>query len=30
MRDTPELNRVGDTQLAACWVTQSGTELRDG
>jgi oligopeptide transport system ATP-binding protein len=28
-RDTPELNRVGDTQLAACWVTQSGTELRD-
>jgi oligopeptide transport system ATP-binding protein len=29
LRDTPELNRVGDTQLAACWVTQSGTELRD-
>jgi oligopeptide transport system ATP-binding protein len=28
-RDTPELNRVGDTQLAACWVTQGGTELRD-
>jgi oligopeptide/dipeptide ABC transporter ATP-binding protein len=28
-RDTPELNRVGDTQMAACWVTQSGTELRD-
>jgi oligopeptide transport system ATP-binding protein len=28
-RDTPALNRVGDTQLAACWVTQSGTELRD-
>jgi oligopeptide transport system ATP-binding protein len=28
-RDTPELNRVGDTQLAACWVTQSGTELRN-
>jgi oligopeptide transport system ATP-binding protein len=28
-RDTPELNRVGDTQFAACWVTQSGTELRD-
>ncbi len=27
--DTPALNRVGDTQLAACWVTQSGTELRD-
>ncbi|HEV2034537.1 MAG TPA: ABC transporter ATP-binding protein [Candidatus Dormibacteraeota bacterium] len=29
-RDTPALNRVGETQLAACWVTQSGTELRDG
>jgi oligopeptide transport system ATP-binding protein len=29
LRDTPELNRVGDTQMAACWVTQSGTELRD-
>jgi oligopeptide transport system ATP-binding protein len=28
-RDIPELNRVGETQLAACWVTQSGTELRD-
>jgi oligopeptide transport system ATP-binding protein len=28
-RDTPALNRVGDTQLAACWVTQAGTELRD-
>jgi oligopeptide transport system ATP-binding protein len=28
-RDTPVLNRVGDTQLAACWVTQSGTELKD-
>jgi oligopeptide transport system ATP-binding protein len=27
--DTPALNRVGETQLAACWVTQSGTELRD-
>jgi oligopeptide transport system ATP-binding protein len=26
-RDVPPLNRVGDTQLAACWVTQSGTEL---
>ena len=25
--DTPPLNRVGETQLAACWVTQSGTEL---
>jgi oligopeptide transport system ATP-binding protein len=29
-RDTPDLNRVGDTQLAACWVTQSGGELADG
>ena len=28
-RDTPVLNRVGDSQLAACWVTQSGTELKD-
>jgi oligopeptide transport system ATP-binding protein len=28
-RDVPALNRVGDTQLAACWVTQAGTELRD-
>jgi oligopeptide transport system ATP-binding protein len=28
-RDIPALNRVGETQLAACWVTQSGTELRD-
>jgi oligopeptide transport system ATP-binding protein len=27
--DVPALNRVGETQLAACWVTQSGTELRD-
>jgi oligopeptide transport system ATP-binding protein len=27
-RDTPQLNRVGETQLAACWVTQSGTELK--
>jgi oligopeptide transport system ATP-binding protein len=27
-RDTPALNRVGETQLAACWVTQSGTELK--
>ena len=26
-RDVPPLNRVGDAQLAACWVTQSGTEL---
>ncbi len=29
LRDVPALNRVGETQLAACWVTQSGTELRD-
>jgi oligopeptide transport system ATP-binding protein len=29
-RDTPALNRVGETQLAACWVTQSGTELKGG
>ena len=28
-RDTPALNRVGETQLAACWVTQSGAELKD-
>ena len=28
-RDTPVLNRVGETQLAACWVTQSGMELKD-
>jgi len=28
-RDTPALNRVGETQLAACWVTQAGTELKD-
>jgi oligopeptide transport system ATP-binding protein len=27
-RDTPGLNRVGETQLAACWVTQSGVELK--
>jgi oligopeptide transport system ATP-binding protein len=27
-RDTPVLNRVGKTQLAACWVTQSGVELK--
>src|ERR1700730_14118415 len=25
--DVPALNRVGETQLAACWVTQSGVEL---
>jgi oligopeptide transport system ATP-binding protein len=27
-RDVPALSRVGDTQLAACWVTQSGVELK--
>jgi oligopeptide transport system ATP-binding protein len=27
-RDVPALTRVGDTQLAACWVTQSGVELK--
>jgi oligopeptide transport system ATP-binding protein len=27
-RDVPVLNRVGDTQFAACWVTQSGVELK--
>jgi oligopeptide/dipeptide ABC transporter ATP-binding protein len=27
-RDAPALNRVGE-QLAACWVTQSGVELKD-
>ena len=27
-RDTPALNRVGETQMAACWVTQAGTELK--
>jgi oligopeptide transport system ATP-binding protein len=27
--DVPALNRVGDTQLAACWVTQAGKDLRD-
>jgi len=27
-RDTPSLQKVGDTQLSACWVTQSGTELK--
>ncbi len=27
-QDVPVLNRVGETQLAACWVTQSGTELK--
>jgi oligopeptide transport system ATP-binding protein len=29
-RDTPALAQVGDTQRAACWVTQSGTELKGG
>jgi oligopeptide transport system ATP-binding protein len=29
-RDVPSLLRVGDTQQAACWVTQSGTELKGG
>jgi oligopeptide transport system ATP-binding protein len=29
-RDVPALLRVGDTQQAACWVTQSGTELKGG
>ncbi len=27
-RDVPALTPVGDTQLAACWVTQSGAELK--
>jgi len=27
-RDVPDLQRVGDTQLSACWVTQAGTELK--
>jgi oligopeptide transport system ATP-binding protein len=27
-RDVPVLNRVGETQFAACWVTQSGVELK--
>jgi oligopeptide transport system ATP-binding protein len=27
-RDTPELLSVNDTQQAACWVTQSGAELK--
>jgi oligopeptide transport system ATP-binding protein len=26
--DVPALQQVGDTQRAACWVTQSGTELK--
>ena len=29
-RDVPSLLRVGDTQVASCWVTQSGTELKGG
>ena len=29
-RDVPDLAPVGDTQLAACWVTQGGGELKDG
>jgi oligopeptide transport system ATP-binding protein len=28
-RDIPSLERVGETQMAACWVTQAGQELRD-
>ena len=28
-KDRPELGAVGPTQLAACWVTQGGTELSD-
>jgi len=28
-RDVPVLNRVGESQLAACWVSQSGVELKD-
>ncbi|MGH7763815.1 MAG: ABC transporter ATP-binding protein [Candidatus Dormibacteraceae bacterium] len=27
-RDVPQLKAVGETQLAACWVTQGGTELK--
>ena len=27
-RDTPSLAPVGETQRAACWVTQAGTELK--
>jgi oligopeptide transport system ATP-binding protein len=26
-RDVPELLQVGETQMAACWVTQAGTKL---
>ena len=28
MRDVPALLQVGETQLAACWVTQGGQELK--
>ena len=28
LRDVPVLNLVGETQHAACWVTQSGAELK--
>ena len=27
-RQVPALQRVGETQLSACWVTQAGTELK--
>jgi oligopeptide transport system ATP-binding protein len=27
-REVPQLQQVGDTQRAACWVTQSGAELK--
>ena len=27
-REVPALQQVGETQLAACWVTQGGTELK--
>jgi oligopeptide transport system ATP-binding protein len=30
MKDVPPLQRVGETQLAACWVTQAGGELKSG
>jgi oligopeptide transport system ATP-binding protein len=29
-QDRPSLERVGETQMAACWVTQGGKELKDG
>ena len=28
MKDVPHLQQVGETQLAACWVTQAGGELK--